>query len=86
MLKKFNEEKQIEIENISKDIEEYMAVELAGSVDSLSTLIPKLKLLISPILRVGYNLQKNKGNVNMKKTLSSESGLWSSHVSINATT
>lgn len=53
MLKKFNEEKQIEIENISKDIEEHMAVELAGSVDSLSTLIPKLKLLISPILRVG---------------------------------
>ena len=63
-----------------------MAVELAGSVDSLSTLIPKLKLLISPLLCVGYNWQKNKGNVNMKKTFSSESGLWSSHVSVNATT
>ena len=62
-----------------------MAVELALSVDSLSTLIPKIKLLISPILSVGYNLQKSQGNVNMKRTLSSGSGLWSSCVSVNAT-
>ena len=49
-------------------------------------MIPNLSLFIAPIVTVGHVLQDKYGDVNLKKTSLSESGCWSSSLSVNATT
>ena len=59
----------------AKVIEEMAARDLGIGIDSLVKLIPKLKSLIAPVINTGFNLQGEKGNVNLKCVPASESGL-----------
>ena len=62
------------------------AQELGVGIDGLSKLIPKLASLIAPVINTAFNLQGDKGNVNLKCVPASTSGLWQTSISINAQT
>ena len=66
-------------------IEKIISVELKCAFNIISTILPNIKMLISPVLDVGYDFQCEYGDIGMKVT-STGRGSWSSHLCVNATT
>ena len=56
------------------------------AIKSFRKYLPRISILISPLLQTGYMLQQNIGNINFKSTISSNEGLWQSSININAVT
>ena len=83
--KQDDEQKQDEINNIASELENIIAVEIRGALDSFSSIIPNIKMLMSPILDIAYDLQDEYGDINLKTTLQG-SGSWASNLCVNATT
>ena len=83
--KSTNHDKQEEIKETATAIEKIISVELKCALNTISTILPNIQMLISPVLDVGYDLQHKHGDIGMKLT-SNGRGCWSSHISVNATT
>ena len=62
------------------------ATELKNGITVLSRIIPRLKVLISPIIKVAYDNQKTHGDINLKLTSTHDVGLWQSAICTNAQT
>ena len=66
-------------------IEKMISVELKRAINMFSSVVPNIKMLISPVLDVAYTLQEKYGDVGMKMTCTGL-GSWSSNLCVNATT
>ena len=76
---------QEEIDDSASFIEKMISVELKNSINTFSSIVPNVKMLISPVLDVAYDLQEKYGDIGMKVT-STGRGCWSSNLCVNATT
>ena len=81
-----NNTKNALIQKDSAAIEKLAAKELQNGVTMLSSILPNIIPLISPVFNVAYERQMNMGDINLKYVSTAASGLWHSKVCINATT
>lgn len=84
--KRYDDDRQIEIENIASQIETAASKEMFAAVHTLACVIPNLGQLLFPVLDIGYDLQKNWGDVNLKKISKEPDSMWNMSVCVNAST
>ena len=85
--KRCNSEEKQKIITEKSNLKEYECCEEIGrAVGRLSKMIRNIKHKISPVLNVGFNLQRDNVDVNFKKVLSSNYGCWQSSICVNAQT
>ena len=60
--------------------------ELTIDMITFSAIIPNAKSLIAPILNSGYIAQKSKGDINLERVPTYDSGLCHSAIAVNAQT
>ena len=81
-----NNTKNALIQKDSAAIEKLAAKELQNGVKMLSSILPNIIPLVSPVFNVSYERQMNRGDINLKYFSTTASGLWHSEVCINTTT
>ena len=69
-----------------KLLENFIASELDNTVNSFSRYLRNIIGLLSPIIDKAYFLQAELGNIYKGKVKTSDSGLWSTQVCIDAST
>ena len=79
-------EKQKNIVDMSHNIELKCAVEIKDGVSQLSQILPNIRKLISPALRVAYDMQNSLGDINFNCVTTSEVRMWQLKVCVNAST
>ena len=85
--KKFKSETKMNTVKMEAQRFEYLLAEdLKNGVQSLISILPKVQDYISPALNIAYNIQKDIGDCNLKKTAVSEVGLWQSSICIDCQT
>ena len=84
--KKTTVAKQIPLNIDATYYERSISEEINRSVNDLSTLIPTIRSVISPVLETCYDLQTDAIKLNMKEVLSSKDGCWQSSLCVNAIT
>ena len=67
-------------------LEEMVARELEAGIEGIAKIAPNIRKLIAPLINAAYRDQLNKGDINLKKGASFDSGLWQSNISVNART
>ena len=70
----------------AKTIEMMCSKEITMGIDNVCTIIPTMRGLIAPVFNVAYDMQREKGDVNIKKIHGYSDGLWISSVCINTYT
>ena len=78
--------KQIPINIDATAYERMTAHEISRSVNDLSTIVPNIRSVISPVLEATYDLQSDDMKLNMKEVFTSKDGCWQSSLCINAIT
>lgn len=86
IMKRYDDDRQIEIENIASQIETAASGEMFAAVHNLSCVIPNLGQLLFPVLDIGHDLQKSWGDVNLKKVSKGPDSMWNMSVCVNAST
>ena len=66
--------------------EKLIGLQLMDSVNDIGRYIKNISTLICPVLNVAYEMQFDYGDVNLKKVITKDSGLWMSSVCVNAKT
>ena len=84
--KSTNPDTQQKIDETALKIETICATEVHKAVEGISQILSQTKNVIAPILQVSYDMQMEYGNINLKKVLTSDDGLWYSEVCMNAIT
>ena len=67
-------------------LEEMVARELEAGIEGIAKIAPNIRNLIAPVINVAYREQLKKGDINLNKGASFDSGLWQSNISVNART
>jgi hypothetical protein len=67
-------------------IEKAIAKDLGKAVESLSKQIQNLQFAFAPILNIGFEMQKERGQNHLQNVPTTQSGLWQSQLCINAET
>ena len=80
-----NDDKQDKIEEAEILIDNMISVELIIALDTLSTILPNVKMLIAHVLDVVHDLQDEYGKIGIKPTPIGR-GIWSTCLCVNATT
>lgn len=78
--------KQYHIDAIANVYDRHIAEDISSSTNVLSKYLPKIKSIISPIIRTAYELQSTIGNINIKEGSASKSGCWQTSICVDATT
>ena len=84
--KRFEDERQQDVENIAHTIEEVISVEMSLVSKTLSKLVEYADRLILPVLDIASKMQVNYGNIFFKKDKKKCSSTWNINVCINAST
>ena len=84
--KSSNPQTQKKIDDTALKIETICATEVRKSVEGISSVLSQTRNIIAPILQVAYDMQREYGNINFNKVLTSDDGLWHSEVCMNAIT
>ena len=74
------------IDMAASKFENDCANELEKAILSLKRIIANISNLICPILKAGFDLQTEQGQINFKKVFTSDLGLWQSSICVNAIT
>ena len=62
------------------------AKEIRTAVSFFKKFVRNMPMLISPVLNVAHRLQKIKGDVNLRKVMTSDDGVWKSQICVNLST
>ena len=81
-----SKEKKVHLDYFADVYEERIADEIGRAIQDLYRVLPKIKLIISPIVATAYELQASKKNINIKEGYASKSGCWQTSICVNATT
>ena len=81
-----NENNELLINKIVKDIEQIVATEMRMAVLSLEIFVRNMPLLISPVVDVVYTLPDTMVDVNLRRVLTSDCGGRQSSMCVNAST
>ena len=82
----YQDERQVEVENIVKQIEIAASEEMFAAVQTLGCAIPNLGRLLFPVLDIGHDLQKIWGDVNLKKVSKGADSMWNMSVCVDVST
>ena len=63
-----------------------MNTELKATIFNMARIIPDLLRMISPLIEVSYDIQETEGNIDIKRSSASETGVWQSSLSVNDVT
>ena len=69
-----------------RNAENLIAEHLNESVHVLKSYVRNLPKLISPVIDVAYNMQKEYGDINLKATKGINNGIWMATIALNAQT
>jgi hypothetical protein len=78
--------KQLLLQNNSRLFEQRASDEIDRSVKDLSTIVPRVRNILSPIIKGAYKLQSKLGDIKLKENQSSDNGCWQKSICINAQT
>ena len=81
-----NPTKQQQTNDNAYEIELMCSEQVTFAVHSISTVFNNSHKIISPMLPVAHKLQEKYGDVNLKKVLTSDNGIWHSELCVNAMT
>ena len=78
--------KQFLIDVVANEYERFVADDISRCTNDLSSILPKIKTIISPIISTAYELQSSIRNINIKEGYASHSGCWQTSICMDATT
>ena len=81
-----NNLRQKQIDNDAKEVEEICSGSMITAVDSLSSIIPDLRYLLSPVIDTGAQIQKQFNEVVLKQVQNSASGCWNTFLYVDGRT
>ena len=84
--KNSNPNKQYLISMRACRYEEQIALEIDSCVNRIGRVIPNIRCVISPVIDTAFEIQKERGHINLQSTLTSENGCWQTSICINAQT
>ena len=84
--KRFKDDRQIDVENIAKTIEDMIGVEMRLATQSISKVVVHVDKLILPVLDIANKMQCDRGDIHLKLSKDACAAMWHTNVCVNATT
>ena len=84
--KRFKDDRQLELEQMSTQIEDMISVEMCFAKNTLSNIVKQVGRLILPAVDVAHDMQNVYGNINLNKCDRKTGSMCSTNVCVNATT
>ena len=84
--KRYKDDRQDEVANIARTIEDMIGIEMHSATQSLSKMVGHVDKLILPALDIANKLQPEYGDIFLKKNDDECSAMWHTNVCINAST
>ena len=84
--KRFKDDRQLELEKISTQIEYMISVEMCFAKNTLSNMVKEVARLILPAVDMAHDMQNVDGNINLNKCDRKTGSIRSTNIWVNATT
>ena len=83
---RFKDERQHEVEAISKTIEEMISVEMSFASEQIAKIVVNAERLILPVMDAADKKQQKLGYIGIKKDHDLSASMWNTNVCVNAST
>ena len=81
-----NKQTQKKIDDTATELEMLCALQVNAGVSLLNRVLSQTSDIIAPLLKVGFDLQVEHGDINFQEVATSQDGLWHSEICENAIT